>query len=176
MEQQKAIFNISETIRNIRKARQELERAIVCYRSHSRPILTDLSMIPVIYDWFCELSVESATETVRQVYGFFLETVSGGAMSVERRRQFIFVILYLYAPNRLFSGKMPKGLRRAIARTLGVQSDTVVSDNANDVLKRYEIYKSWAKDVEDILCVILARLQGFCDNDRNVVKQGFEND
>lgn len=176
MEQQKAIFNISETIRNIRKARQELERAIVCYRSHSRPILTDLSMIPVIYDWFCELSVESATETVRQVYGFFLETVSGGAMSVERRRQFIFVILYLYAPNRLFSGKMPKGLRRAIARTLGVQSDTVLSDNANDVLKRYEIYKSWAKDVEDILCVILARLQGFYDNDRNVVKQGFEND
>ena len=148
MEQQKAIFNISETVRNIRKAREELEKAIICFRNHSRPILTDLSIDKVI----------------------------GGAMSVEHRRQFIFVILYLYAPNRLFSGKMPKGLRRAIATTLGVQSDTVLSDNANDVLKRYEIYKSWAKDVDGILCVILARLQGFCDNGGNVVKQGMEDD
>ena len=69
------------------------------------------------------------------------------------------VILYLDAPNRLFSGKMPKGLRRAIARTLGVQSETVLSDNANDVLKRYEIYKSWAKDVDSVLGVILERLK-----------------
>lgn len=159
MEHQKAIFNISETIRNIRKAQEGLQNAIVCYRSHCRPVLTDLSMIPVIYDWFCELSDESNTDTVRQVYGFFYETVSGVAMSVERRRQFIFVILYLYAPNRLFSGKMPKGLRRAIARTLGVQSETVLSDNANDVLKRYEIYKSWAKDVDSVLGVILERLK-----------------
>ena len=159
MEPQKVIFNISETIRNIRKAREELQNAIICYRSHCRPILTDLSMIPVIYDWFCELSEENSTDTVRHVYGFFFDTVSGGAMSVERRRQFIFVILYLYAPNRLFSGKMPKGLRRAMARTLGVQNDTVLSDNANDVLKRYEIYKSWAKDVNKVLGVILDRLK-----------------
>ena len=176
MEQQKAIFNISETVRNIRKAQEGLQNAIVCYRSHCRPVLTDLSMIPVIYDWFCELTDGSDTETARQVYGFFFDKVIGGAMSVEHRRQFIFVILYLYAPNRLFSGKMPKGLRRAIATTLGVQSDTVLSDNANDVLKRYEIYKSWAKDVDGILCVILARLQGFCDNGGNVVKQGMEDD
>lgn len=161
MEQQKSIFNISETIRNIRKAREDLQNAIVCYRNHSRPVLTDLSMVPVIYDWFCELSDERGTDTARQVYGFFFDTVIGGALPVERRRQFIFVILYLYAPNRLFSGKMPKGLRRAIARTLGVQSDTVLSDNANDVLKRYEIYKSWAKDVEKVLGEILERLGSY---------------
>lgn len=143
----------------MKKAREDLQNAIASFRYQSRPVLTDLTMIPIIFDWFRECSEENDTETARQVYGFFPDTVIGGAMKAERRRQFIFVILYLYAPSRLFAGKMPKGLRRAIAKTLGVQSHTILSDNANDVLKRYEIYKSWARDVDSVLGVILERLK-----------------
>ncbi len=152
-------FSVSETIKSIREAREELQRASSFFRASCRPVLTDHSLLPVVYDWFCELSSLHESESVRQVYGLFPDAVIGGGLSVERRRQFIFVVLYLYAPSRLFSGKMPRGLRRAIARTLGVQSDTVLSDNANDVLKRYEIYKSWAKDVDRVLGVILERLR-----------------
>lgn len=151
-------FNIVETIRDIKKAREELQSAIIRYRKHAAPIITDMTLIPVIYEWFVELSGNDE-ETARQVYGLFPDAVRGGAIPAERRRQFIFIILYLYAPNRLFAGKMPKGLRRTIARTLGVQSDTVLSDNANDVLKRYEIYKQWAKDVDKVLAVIIERLK-----------------
>ncbi len=192
MERQEAIFNISETIRGMRKSHEDLERAVECFRRYSSPVLTDLSMVPVVYEWFCEVCEGRGREWTLEDGGGRERTgedsMGGGwggscldwrwgvVHSVERRRQFLFIILYLYAPVRLFSGKMPKGLRQAVARVLGVQSGTVLSDNANDVLKRYEIYKSWARDVDGILCVILARLQGFCDNGGNVVKQGMEDD
>ena len=164
-------YNISGTIRDIRKAQEEMESAVARFREHSRPVLTDLSMVPVIYDWFRELSAGNGADGARQSDSLFADMVIEGPMPVERRRKFIFVILYLYAPCRLFSGKMPKGLRRAIVRTLGVRSDTVLSDNANDVLKRYEIYKAWAKDVDGILCAILSRLRGFYDISAIVAKQ-----
>ena len=109
-------YNISGTIRDIRKAQEEMESAVARFREHSRPVLTDLSMVPVIYDWFRELSAGNGADGARQSDSLFADMVIEGPMPVERRRKFIFVILYLYAPCRLFSGKMPKGLRRAIVR------------------------------------------------------------
>lgn len=159
MEQRNEKSKIAETIWGIKMAREELHTVAERFREKCRPKLTDHTLIPVLYDWFRELSEGSCKATVRQVYGFFPEAVSCGAMTVEQRRMFIFIVLYLYAPSRLFSGKMPRGLRRAIALTLGVASDTVLSDNANDVLKRYEIYRSWAKEVDKVLSVILDRLK-----------------
>jgi len=176
MEANESKFNIKGTIADIKKAREEYLYAAERFRIVSAPVLQDMRLIPTLYEWFCELaSKTNGDETVRQVYGLFPDVVSGGALPVERRKQFIFVILYLYSPRRVFSGKMPNGLRRAICRTLGIGASTVISDNANDVLSRYNFYKTWARDVDSILEEILNRIyQGQLRKQYFYDKDGFE--
>lgn len=169
MEQKESKFNIRNTISTIRKARKELQGAYERFETVSAPILRDMSLIPTIYEWFCELTSENGGVTNRQMYGLSSEVIKGEALAVERRKQFIFIVLFLYSPKRLFPDKMPSGLRRAISESLGIKCSSVISDNANDVLSRYDIYKVWAKDVESVLEKILDRLKNQDTNDNNII-------
>ena len=81
---------IIDIIKRIEKARATLRQAMSDNELATSPRLKDLSLIPQIYSIFEELK--------------------GKEIKVSDRKEFIFVIIYLYAPNKLFGGKMPQGL------------------------------------------------------------------
>ena len=139
MDKEKVTSGILDTIRKIREARCRFEIASKNLKMACSPTLHDTSLIPVIYRWFCE--------------------IVGDNINVEKRRQFLFIVLYLYSPKCLLGAKMPNGLRRAIVHTTKVSKGTVISDNANGILVRYNVYKWWKSETDEILCRIVENLE-----------------
>ena len=101
------------------------------------PKLKDLSLIP-------------------KIYGIF-EELKGGNISVNDRKEFIFVVVYLYAPNRFFGGKMPQGLRRAISKAVKVDS-TCISRTCTELMVLYTTYSDFQQGVDSLLNAVLLRL------------------
>jgi len=141
MEANESKFNISETVRNIRKAREELRAAIGREADLCVPLLTDYTLLPDIYKMFCELS--GATEI----------------KSVDDRKMFIFIVQYLYAPRNLFGCKMPKDLRKEIASVLGMNAMSTVSDNGRNNLFNYQVYTQFRTKVNVIFEEVVSRLR-----------------
>ena len=134
---------ISGMINDIREAQRIWDKARMEYRRATAPLLYDMSLVPTIYGWFEELAGKQQHKLP----------------AVERRKQFRLIILCLYAPYRLCSGKMPKGLRRALSSALGTECGSVISTNAREATHRYETYRRWAEDVEAFLSEIVSRLK-----------------
>ena len=114
-------FNIEKIIR-IKRIR--MEKSILSEEENalSEPILTDQSLICKIYQHFtCTLNEMGCPPNPK---------------SVTQRKKFIFIILYLYSPSTLAGGKMARGLREELSKTLGVQSTSTcllyTSDAADD--------------------------------------------
>ena len=101
------------------------------------PKLKDLSLIP-------------------KIYGIF-EELEGGNISVNGRKEFTFVVVYLYAPNRFFGGKMPQGLRRAISKAVKVDS-TCISRTCTELMVLYTTYSDFQQGVDSLLNAVLLRL------------------
>ncbi len=133
MEPQKVIFNISETIRNIRKAREELREATQKENLLCAPVLTDYSLIPRLYQIFCRLTDDMP------------------AVNLDRRKVFIFIIQYIYAPRTLFGCKMPRGLRRRLAEALGLNAATSVSRWASETMHHYLVYTQFRIEANRII-------------------------
>lgn len=137
MEANESKFNITETVRNIRKAREELRAAIGREADLCVPLLTDYTLLPDIYRMFCELL--GATEI----------------KSVDDRKMFIFIVQYLYAPRNLFGCKMPKRLRKEIASVLGMNAMSAVSDNGRNNLFNYQVYTQFRTKVNHLFDAIV---------------------
>ncbi len=147
MEAKQGKFNITETIRRIRSAREDLQRASKVEHEVTRPILTDYSHISIVYGLFC------------QIAGI------DGQMTVIERKMFVFIIQYLYEPRNLFGRVMPSGLRREMARVLGLKGVSVISRCASCTLSEYRIYTQFRNDVNRVFGEIIERLaqQGIID-------------
>ena len=128
---------IIETIKRIEKARTALRQAMANNELATSPKLNDLSLIPKIYGVFEELK--------------------GGNITVNDRKEFIFVVVYLYAPNRFFGGKMPQGLRRAISKAVKVDS-TCISRTCTELMVLYTTYSDFRQGVDSLLNAVLLRL------------------
>ncbi|EFA42911.1 hypothetical protein HMPREF0645_2661 [Hallella bergensis DSM 17361] len=129
---------IIETIKRIEKARTALRQAIVDNELATSPRLKDLALIPKIYEIF--------------------KGIKGDDITVNDRKEFIFVAIYLYSPNKFFGGKMPKGLRNAIAKTTGVYSVTSISNNCTELLILYTTYDDFRHNVDTLLNEVMERL------------------
>lgn len=145
--------DIKTTIERIRKARKELQEAVFNEKFVSQPLLSDYSILPDIYSIFCNVIGEKAN------------TVNG-------RKIFTFVCLYLYAPRKLFGGKMPKGLRTAICRITNIKAATAISNNSTELLIFYHNYPDFRNDVETVYQEVVAQLHfcSICDNKFIVTK------
>ena len=111
----------------------------------SAPILDDLELIPVIYKWFCEIHGE--------------RDCSGRNESVHLRKKFIFIILFLYSPSVLAGGRMPMGLRDAIAEAVKLSDITFISHNVETVVFMYQNYKEFRQNIEYLYTEIINRLK-----------------
>lgn len=130
---------IISTIRKIEKARTALRQAMDEERMAATPKLKDLNLIPRVYEIF--------------------KGVKGDAFNtINARKQFIFVVIYLYAPCRFFGGKMPKGLRNEISRASGVLCANTISNSCTELMVLYTAYSDFRQDVDEILNAVIEAL------------------
>lgn len=115
----------------------------------AKPVLTDLGMIDTLYEWFKEIALEGK------------ELPKG---NVSQRKKFIFIILYLYSPTTLAGGKMRAGLREKLAEVFPIKEKSVVSNNTNNLVFSYQLYKYFSQDVERIYKEIILRLGKYLEN------------
>jgi hypothetical protein len=115
----------------------------------AKPVLTDLGMIDTLYEWFKEIALEGK------------ELPKG---NVSQRKKFIFIILYLYSPTTLAGGKMRAGLREKLAEVFPIKEKSVVSNNTNNLVFSYQLYKYFRQDVERIYKEIILRLGKYLEN------------
>lgn len=130
---------IIETIKKIEKARTALRQAITDNELATSPRLKDLSLISKIYEIF--------------------EQVKGNEIKVNDRKEFIFVIIYLYSPNKFFGGKMPQGLRRAITKATKVTCASVISATCTELMVLYTTYADFRHDVDELMQIVLNKLE-----------------
>lgn len=122
---------IIETIKRIEKARTALRQAIVDNEIATSPKLKDLNLIPKIYKVF--------------------EDLKGKEIKVNDRKEFIFVVIYLYSPNKFFGGKMPQGLRRAITKVTKVTCASVISATCTELMVLYTTYSDFRQNVDMLM-------------------------
>ena len=122
---------IIETIKRIEKARTALRQAIVDNELATSPKLKDLNLIPKIYKLF--------------------EQKRGSAIKPNERKEFIFVVIYLYSPNKFFGGKMPQGLRRAITKATKVTCASVISATCTELMVLYTTYQDFRAGVDELM-------------------------
>ena len=130
---------IIETIKKIKEARTALRQAIADNELATSPKLKDLSLIPKIYQVF--------------------EQMKGKEIKVNDRKEFIFVIIYLYSPNKFFGGKMPRGLRRAITKATKVTCASVISVTCTELMILYTNYPDFRQGVDSLMQVLLQKLE-----------------
>lgn len=129
---------IIETIKKIEKARTALRQAIADNELATSPRLKDLSLIPNIYEIF--------------------EQMKGKEIKVNDRKEFIFVIIYLYSPNKFFGGKMPQGMRKSISNAAKIDS-TCISRTCTELMVLYTTYSDFRQGVDELLGTVLEKLE-----------------
>ena len=130
---------IIETIKKIEKARTALRQAIADNELATSPRLKDLSLIPKIYEIF--------------------EQMKGKEIKVNDRKEFVFVIIYLYSPNKFFGGKMPQGLRRAITKATKITCANVISVTCTELMVLYTTYSDFRHGVDELMQAVLNKLE-----------------
>lgn len=134
-------FGKIEEIQAVRIQKNELEKKETAL---STPLLTDFALIDSLYHWFKE--------------GLTERNCPSRSDCVTQRKKFLFIILYLYSPATLAGGKMRKGLRDKLARTLEIHSRTTISDNCSDVVFLYNRYKYFKNGVNDLFRFLTDKL------------------
>ena len=134
-------FSCISEIREIRRMKSVLSERETRL---SRPMLCDYAMIPALYAWFNEIMDGDEGGQPGKAYA---------------RMKFIFIILFLYAPGALAGGKMPDGLRAAIARTIPGISPCVISNNKKTSTFYYDVYNRYKEELRDIYDKLVRRMR-----------------
>lgn len=135
------------SIVELKSIREQKSRLSERENELSRPFLSDYSLIPTLYAWFKEILAN--------------RDCPPNPESVNQRKKFLFIILFLYSPSVLAGGKMPDGLRDALCRTLGMNTGSTISKNCADVVFLYQNYKDFRQDIEYLYAKILERINGY---------------
>lgn len=135
------MFREIEEIKSIRKQRN---RILEKEKELTKPMLTDLDRIEQLYEWFKEI-VSNRNNM-------------GWVENVSQRKKFLFIILFLYSPSTLAGDKMRSGLRNKLAEVLGVNAKSVISDNRNNLIFSYQLYKYFRQDVDWIFNEMMQKI------------------
>lgn len=139
-----ANFNIGriKAIRTVQEQSAELNRLM---GELSEPMLTDLGLLPRIYDLYCDVFARRGfPKHANQVY---------------HRKKLILIVLYLYSPRTLAGGRMVVGLRAKLADVFGLRTGSPISDNCTQLMFIYDKYRDFRRDVGVIYEHIMRGLQ-----------------
>ena len=133
------------SIIELKSIREQKSRLSERENELSSPELKDLTLIPKIYGWFKEILAG--------------RDCPPNPESVTQRKKFLFIVLFLFTPSTLAGGRIPKGVRAALADVLPEVSPCVISSNIADILFIYNNYKEFRSDIEEVYEGILNRLR-----------------
>ena len=133
------------SIVELKSIREQKSRLSEREQELASPILTDLSLIPEIYDWFKELLAGMDCPPNLE--------------SVTQRKKFLFIVLFLFAPSVLAGGRLPNGIRAEISGVFPDVSPCVISNNIADVSFIYQQYKDFRQDIEYLYNQVLEKLK-----------------
>ena len=122
----------NEYFQSLLDANRENKVAAERYRELSMPQMHDMNKMPELYELFQELSPGTGPED---------------------KRRFVFVVLYFFQPGALVSGKMKKGLRKALSKTLGCHP-VRVSQMSSNLLFYFQHYRQYRDDIVSLLSKI----------------------
>ena len=133
-------------ISELKYIREQKSRLSEREQELTKPILLDLSIIPTIFKWYCEIVGNCGLPERRAGSSF--------------RQKFIFIILFLYSPSALAGGKIARGVRDILAGILGFKAPyrnfltfTLMSRF------NYNNYKDYRADIDYLYTEIVNRLK-----------------
>lgn len=108
------------------------------------PILTNLESIPYIYELFKNI-VRTMNIPPRE--------------KIIQRKEFLFIILFLFVPSVLAGGRIPNGVRKSLEHVFPKVKPCTISNNIADVFFLYQQYKYFRSDINIIYKEMLKRLE-----------------
>lgn len=108
------------------------------------PILTNLEFIPYIYELFKNI-VRTMNIPPRE--------------KIIQRKEFLFIILFLFVPSVLAGGRIPNGVRKSLEHVFPKVKPCTISNNIADVFFLYQQYKYFRSDINIIYKEMLKRLE-----------------
>ena len=76
-----------------------------------------------------------------------------------QRKEFLFIVLFLFVPSVLAGGRIPNGVRKALENVFPKVRPCTISNNIADVAFLYQQYKYFRSDVNIIYNEILNQLK-----------------
>lgn len=134
-------FSSIAEIKNIREQKSRLSEREAELVS---PILTNLESIPYIYELF-ENIVRTMNIPPRE--------------KIIQRKEFLFIILFLFVPSVLAGGRIPNGVRKSLEHVFPKVKPCTISNNIADVFFLYQQYKYFRSDINIIYKEMLKRLE-----------------
>lgn len=128
-------------IKNIREQKSRLSEREAELVS---PILTNLESIPYIYELFKNI-VRTMNIPPRE--------------KIIQRKEFLFIILFLFVPSVLAGGRIPNGVRKSLEHVFPKVKPCTISNNIADVFFLYQQYKYFRSDINIIYKEMLKRLE-----------------
>lgn len=108
--------------------------------------LSDLNLIPEIYRHFNEIQLGRGRR--------------GQIGNRLYRKQFVFLILYLFSPGTLAGKDIRRGVRKALAETLGFKSSTAITNLCADLLFLYDNHREFRHGINVVHRRLQARISG----------------
>ena len=134
-------FSSIAEIKNIREQKSRLSEREAELVS---PILTNLESIPYIYELFKNI-VRTMNIPPRE--------------KIIQRKEFLFIILFLFVPSVLAGGRIPNGVRKSLEHVFPKVKPFTISNNIADVFFLYQQYKYFRSDINIIYKEMLKRLE-----------------
>lgn len=134
-------FSSIAEIKNIREQKSRLSEREAELVS---PILTNLESIPYIYELFKNI-VRTMNIPPRE--------------KIIQRKEFLFIILFLFVPSVLAGGRIPNGVRKSLEHVFPKVKPCTISNNIADVFFWYQQYKYFRSDINIIYKEMLKRLE-----------------
>lgn len=134
-------FSSIAEIKNIREQKSRLSEREAELVS---PILTNLESIPYIYELFKNI-VRTMNIPPRE--------------KIIQRKEFLFIILFLFVPSVLSGGRIPNGVRKSLEHVFPKVKPCTISNNIADVFFLYQQYKYFRSDINIIYKEMLKRLE-----------------
>lgn len=134
-------FSSIAEIKNIREQKSRLSEREAELVS---PILTNLESIPYIYELFKNI-VRTMNIPPRE--------------KIIQRKEFLFIILFLFVPSVLAGGRIPNGVRKYLEHVFPKVKPCTISNNIADVFFLYQQYKYFRSDINIIYKEMLKRLE-----------------
>lgn len=132
-------------VQGLKTLRDSIEDSIRKAGEASKPIIADKSAIIEVFHH----------------YKVFLQErgVPFNPFNTEKRKQLLFVVVYLFCPAVFVGDKMPKGFREELGDMMGLNSLSIISNDTRDLMFLYTHYSDFRRGVEEAYAYIAEKMK-----------------